>query len=113
MSAEQMMAGRELDAEIFCRVFGRERGPDGWFRHPGAPGWPTNPDDVPPYSTDLAAAWEIIQHFGSVVQLVRYPDAIWRCTLWNPRLRCWRREAQANTMPLAVCRAALAAVEDP
>ena len=128
---------RELDARVHREVMGRPcrfvaaepmvAGPD-----PDAPlGWSTNcggavftadrewlvddwydPDanrEVPRYSTDIAAAWEVVgwlrERFGQF-QLVAGVE--WHC--WAEHMDPW---GSGDTAPLAICRAALAARPAP
>jgi hypothetical protein len=71
--------------------------------------WP-----VPPYSSDIAAAWEIVEDFGSsFVSLTHaYGEADgeiqdgWWCEVIGPG---YAMRQFADTAPLAICRAALAA----
>lgn len=58
----EMQPGRELDAEIARRVFGREVIPGGGYAHDYSfTDYPAV--EVPHYSTDMAAAWLIVEHF--------------------------------------------------
>lgn len=69
---------------------------------------------VPPYSTDIAAAWSIVEAMTgkdwSVVIRDDFVHGGWRCAfLTGP----WHRDfavAAGDTMPIAICRAALAAI---
>lgn len=105
----QMEAGRELDALIEERVMGL----------PGAHigGW-DDPRELPdgrvlpglnprPFSSDIAAAWEVVE---------RMESQGYRFCIWTHAVECWpadgsspaRAEGQA---PLAICLAALKAVD--
>ncbi len=74
--------------------------------------------NVPPYSTDIGAAWTIISHMqqhGYVVRLESPPGMLsvvpvsqrWVCSIWKRQPRVGHF---AGAAPLAICRAALAAV---
>jgi hypothetical protein len=85
--------------------------------------------DIPPFSTDLAAAWKVVEHLrdaGFLVRVVEHPESERRLEeprlTWNERqheclveqsVRGVRRRANAhaNTVPLAICRAALAIIQ--
>lgn len=95
-----MDAGREMDALIAEKVMGR------------------TPDRLPPYSTDIAAAWLIIGCMwdrgwdGEVEWFRNLGGGIeFRCqfALIEKQEDC--ALAYRNTAPLAICRAALAALE--
>lgn len=64
------------------------------------------------YSTDIAAAWEVVERFPRFV-VSKFPDWNWRCYVWPE----WAEGsdqpgfvADAETGSLAICRAALLAV---
>lgn len=110
--------GRELDALVARDVFGLEvhTEPIGFMfvRHGNTDG------PVMPYSTDIAAAWMIVEKLG--LSLVRMTNGNW----WAGRFRegtyfssdvelgvvdgNLEDGAEAPTAPEAICRAALAAV---
>lgn len=89
--AETLQAGRELDALVAEKMFGLIR------------------DDINPFSTDISAAWQVVE---------KWKDASWSFeaeTHEGPE-GCWtvkvgKFEAKADTLPLAVCHASLAAAE--
>jgi len=126
-----MEAGREMDALVAEEVMGwtyisplycgypasgpigpNEAVPYKWPARLGA-------TQVPNYSTDIAAAWQVVEHLysekwivgiGSLVQVPRE----WRCELCNMWEDDFSRcpsdiEANADTAPLVICRAALLA----
>ena len=123
LPAGEQREGRELDALIAEKVMGFV-----WRRGWGGP-WkmlvsPTDAEDCPPiqgdegiaadyarfvprYSTDLAAAWLVVEKltprfYVCVERVHRSGDA------WN----AWvgRSNVAASSAPLAICRAALAAL---
>lgn len=114
MSSAELAAGAELDAEIERRLFGREI----------ICSCGIDCDDIPPYSTDVAAAWlvvgQIIEGDDTGFYLEYQPTQYWpkEQEPMEPA-RHWRamcglsgtdmgwRESYADTMPLAVCRLAL------
>jgi hypothetical protein len=123
------VAGRELDAEIARRVFRLHA-----FTTSGQTWWPegerdghctTNADGtggrfhLRHYSTDIAAAWQIIEHFQDAGWLVQLRCESDRDNYAADFFR-FRDDAPddetgdvfAPTMPLAICRAALAATDD-
>ena len=69
---------------------------------------------IPRYSTDIAAAWQVLEHLKT---LGDYPEEVLMLS-WNPRSDWWVHseryprsiEVNAETAPLAICLAALAAV---
>ncbi len=104
-----MPAGREMDALIFERVMELAFGSTG------------KNTTAPHYSTDIAAAWEVVEKFAhnhrnnlavemgfSHFGLVAYPGGEWFCSLGlNDGVT---HSAKAETAPLAICRASLIAV---
>ena len=129
--AEELEAGRELDAMIAERVFG-EPYPAPIEEYPW---WSSAPVYSPKrqwiasatigggenahiwsprrYSTEIAAAWSVVERVdnrNSVVKdlgvhtfgLARYDDGTYAAMFFNA-------SARANSAPLAICRAALRA----
>ena len=142
MNYAEMPAGREMDALVAEKVmglapcdawspvnFGSAGGPAMWLDKPcGHDGkcYPT-PSEHPfsgplHYSTSIAAAWEVVERLradkvmgGASIAAVNAPDDAtpgeW-CVEWfdgDHTLDC----AIGDTAPLAICRAALAAVARP
>lgn len=110
--AEKVM-GRTWD-ETLCRVCGWPIVPDGetgcWSSNCSMRPLPLSHADAPrPYSIDPAAAWQVVE---------RMREDGWQCVI-SSRADGWyvlferghdSIDAEADTMPLAVCRAALAAI---
>jgi hypothetical protein len=102
-----MPAGRELDALIAAKVFGRAVS---WLPTSLSPSAPhAQPDDacglypISYYSTDVDAALDALAQVGGIVTITRVWPAEWRVALG--RHTWW-----AETLPLAICRTLLAAV---
>jgi hypothetical protein len=132
MTTETMQAGRELDALVAEKVMGwrevrlrpsnssRRSGPDYKGYKPDVVARRREtPCHVPAYSTDIAAAWEVVEAMerrGCLV-VTRTRGAI----SGKPRVEItgthpvgrneWLVHEDADTVPLAICRAALAALE--
>jgi hypothetical protein len=122
-------AGREADAEIARAVFGksvrmvyrsREIGQDFFQWDDGVQ---FGGEWVPPYSTDIAAAWTIIEQVGTLIfsrrQRFFAALAIMARTssgefiAWPAALFLFGRpDSGLPPFPLAICRAALLAVGD-
>ena len=136
-----MEAGRELDA-LVAEAMGwiwlrfkpahdedaefvrKPYGPDTWeasLEHKRANGdeplahlWDC---DLPHYSTDIAAAWEVVEYMGPIPFSLRFqPADAWRTgdgeVYCHAHWTCWFEGsvwAEAPTAPLAICRAALLA----
>ena len=102
MNYDELEAGYELDALVAEKVMGLVKGSFGWINSDTA-----IPIALPLYSTDIAAAWEVVERFkdwdwklyshGEGESFVIYKDGT-------------HYEATAPTAPLAICRAALKAV---
>lgn len=101
---------KALDAEVAAKVFGMEWAGGNPIRdYDGRRPWP------PPYSTDIKAAWEVVEkmrELGWCFMLRQWPDG----TTWavlephTPVTLAIGHDAKAENAPLAVCRAALAAL---
>jgi hypothetical protein len=85
-----MPAGREMDALIAEKVID--------------PDWVKLKNLCPHYSTDIAAAWELVEKM-KYFTLYR-GDGYWECEYSGQYLE----SIDAETAPLAICRAALLAV---
>lgn len=123
-SRGQPVAGRELDAEVAEKVMGlapitlpcvlagvpltavwtdeayaayRESYPRGAARK-----------TVPHYSTDIAAAMDALSEVGGIVTIRRMKPDEWHVRLHDEKEGWW-----AETLPLAICIALLAAVSVP
>lgn len=109
-----MAPGVELDQLVVQRVFGWVREPGGAFRatNPnGTAAW-YEPGEVPRYSTDIRAAWRVVDEMVArdfAAEFFRYPTA----APWGARFTkgIGRDYETADTTPHAICLAALAAVE--
>jgi hypothetical protein len=114
MVGKDLNPGRELDALVAEKVMGRR-----FTRHLCEPGTPPHEwvdSDVPEYSTDIAAAWGVVEklreHFAGVeVMALTKTNAnpnYFEAKLWA---NTWVHSfAEAPTAPHAICLAALKAV---
>jgi len=137
----ELSAGRELDQMVSDAIFGPwEEGRCricGWQLEPDGDGcWKDNcslrppparrADEPQPYSTDIAAAWEIITKLhgdATTYFQVEWMNSRWTAVIRTNRHGTWSAaggeqdgvlgEAIAKTAPLAICRAALLAVGAP
>lgn len=87
----------DLDAEVARRVMGdqTDRQIDGRWRLVGG-------KSVRPYTTDIAAAWQVVNTVAMswAFSLEQTIDCRWQCTLGSESF-------VEDTAPLAICRAAL------
>lgn len=121
---EKLVAGLELDALVGEKVMGwtdidlEWRGED---FHSGVPliGKGTSPNGgicgIPHFSNDIAAAWEVIEKlkdgpFRQANLHVENGFGHYGIQLWDEREQRLMPGTYADTMPLAICRAALRAV---
>lgn len=119
-----MEAGRELDALIAEKVMGWTNVAErrNTFTRPGAlipsdwRGWSGDTPNgereqlIPPYSTDIAAAWQVVERFSAKwIDIVYRPDAGWWVTI-DGRGHGNAGGAIEKTLPLAICLAALKAL---
>ena len=117
MMGEELPAGRELDARVAAEVFGLRvewgrRAAGGIVLGEGEERFVVGPDgsisELPYYSTDLAASWEVAEHLGRQGYTVD-ADA-WAGGLASIRVRSPVDAEQlfAGESPaVAVCRAAV------
>jgi hypothetical protein len=117
--------GRELDALIAEKVMGfrcvvdKGNGNVSWIAygvygetHTPPMAWKKWNYKVPPYSTDIAAAWEVVEKMSEQwpqYQLAKIEDG-WS-VMWGFDGYGWP-EATGKTAPEAICKAALLAVMD-
>lgn len=120
-------AGRDLDAAVAVRIMGWQRRtietntqqfvvvPQDWTDFSGAHWWGHDIyEQVPHYSTDIAAAWLVVEEMRTdgwdmtLVQTAAMRHEPWDCRLFIAEYK--RAIGHGNTAPLAICRAALQAV---
>ena len=112
-----MPAGREMDDLIARKVFGWQK-----LEFPAVPSYQKPGKnkitlalyELPRYSTDIAAAWEVVEemqrrNFWALINLYSsYCRVIF--TLASAFLEPFEVRAEPNEIPLSICRAALLAV---
>lgn len=126
---QELQAGPVLDALISSRVFGfwytedDEWGPQWWGPHPVTPGarcypsvvldnlWGVHVDQssgLPKFSTDIEAAWKVVTHFTERGRDVTITARAKRAHVWIlGGLTSEGIAVNAETVPLAICQAAL------
>lgn len=119
-----MEAGGELDALVAEKVMGwqwQQWAPNPEQPHLAPPGYGRpHPDHwwlgrsifelVPHYSTDIADAWLIVEHLHGRVVIDHWSGNQYKVMIYIPSSGSPSVEASADTAPLALCLAALAAV---
>lgn len=117
-----MAAGREVDALVAERVMGlvpctaesHRSGEAPWSCHARGDS-PDQGGETAHFSTDMDAAWPVVEAMQGrgFVFTLRYRDSGgWRaCFMTRPTTENRSPSRVADTAPLAICRAALAAVE--
>jgi hypothetical protein len=112
-----MNTGRELDALVAEKVMGWRDVSDGYGTPPEATLWEAI-HIIPHYSTDIAAAWQVVErmrdqgwtsHYTDLSLDSREPWHSWHFTGTTPP-NGPTLSAQASTVPHAICLAALRAV---
>jgi hypothetical protein len=108
-----MDAGSNLDAAIACRVFGMvpyHDSPDQLTCPCRSQPSCIHPVDPEPYSTDIAAAWGVVEHFhhAGACRVIVDARTLWHCTIYKADVLY--ANAMASTAPLAICLAALNAL---
>ena len=118
-------AGPELDRLIHTKVMGKDLTVHAPVRavsrslpleiHPGAvycmQDVPALVEEPPPYSIDIARAWEVIERMralGWILSMWNTHDGGWYCEMET--MIGAREYAESPTAPLAICRAAIIAV---
>lgn len=117
-------AGRELDAIVAEKVVGYRWVKGGTFLLDShlsvavlveANGTHLDTKNLPRYTSDIAAAWEVVEklhEMGLYVAISKDPDRFtWDVRGWNDKTNSNRFIGFAETAPLAICLAALKAVE--
>lgn len=114
MQIDGLEPGDELDWLVLHHVFDWKRGISAFGEAP----YRCAGQEFPalwPVSSDLAGAWRVVDHAlqrGLTVDLQGQPDGsrqVWRVTLAEPS--GLQVDGRGETVPLAICRAALHAVE--
>lgn len=118
--APTLTAGRALDALVAEKVMGFRRS-EAWLdaspRHYADPEWPDYTQETPRYSTDIGAAWQVVENLA---------DRGWKVDVQNRYYPCWAvhvhfplpdtrnvfetSELLFGAVPHAICLAALKAV---
>ena len=125
MNADTIEAGRQLDELIAIKVLGFEKH-EGWDENSVG----QRVDDthfirfddndivveyqaweLPHYSTDIAAAWLVLEALAFYCELGKSTKEKNWIKIFADKGSLRIIEAEADTMPLAICRAALKAVE--
>ena len=100
--------GREFDALVAERVMGWPKAYDAeadvWYS--------ITADEIPRYSTDIAAAWEVVGHLTQMpgfnsIDLRIEPD----CVIAEAWIYSRAKTVEGDTAPHAICLAALKAQE--
>lgn len=121
----EMPAGRELDGLVAERVMGRcPHREQRRYVHQSDTGFECvacgkdvyGRENCPAYSTSIEAAWQVVEKLKADGWWIAVeheapddPERAWgACLSPNPHLPVWE---MAETAPLAICRAALMAVE--
>lgn len=126
---DEMPAGREMDALVAKKIFGKVRcqarchkrgvrgSMDGTYCY-AQPDSPAQGANIPHYSTDISAAWEVVEKIRSssglsvIVEASVHPNE-YICAIGAHHRGQWIesfRSAEAEA-PLVICRAALKAVD--
>ena len=116
MTIDEMPAGREMDV-LVAELMGWTNLYNRFGNEMGYRPLATHSSFIPDYSADIAAAWEVIEKLHAAgrfmcLDALGFDGEKWRCffawTQIEKQQYPWIGEA--DTAPLAVCRAALKAV---
>lgn len=121
---DKLEAGRDMDALVAHKIMGYyvdRWSPDFseidyWYRTEPQPWYSGSHNEqtkiVPHYSTDIAAAWQVVERLWSkhlyYFYLSYYESINWVRIVGTAPAEVWH--GNAETAPLAICRAALKAV---
>lgn len=128
MTRDEIMAmvpGREMDALVAEKVMNlcvldqvhqygdgcvvSDKGFDEWMSHPEY-GRIDDPDLLPPYSTDIAAAWEVMEKWGFQAQ-AGYQGGDYFCSIMygfdGEGTPLYGEVGDCASAPEAICKAAL------
>ena len=118
MNIDTMKAGLEMDALVAEKVMGLKLREDccGEYEYEIVPNEPSSITcwaRLPEYSTEIEAAWDIMDHLIDLHPAIMWENCEWECCLDDHNKghgeQFW---GYADTAPLAICRAALKAVEE-
>jgi hypothetical protein len=105
---DELKPGREMDALVAERVFGwkRLRNQVGWYRDGDKSTWNMR---EPRFSTDISAAWTIVEKLKGMEPEIEWSDEIhaWCVVFYKSKIDS---ATLGDTAPLAICKAALKAV---
>jgi hypothetical protein len=107
-----MKAGRELDALVAEKVMGIVATTTASANHPWLVEGTPLKVPVPPFSTDIARAWQVVEKMhatGFEVSVNTMQDWIEKCECIVSKGVLLSVSANAPTAPLAICLAALKA----
>jgi hypothetical protein len=103
-----MPAGRELDALVAEQAMGwNVCGTADNDKAGIAPGQQCSAVRIPKYSTDIASAWDVLMKVQDVGSLQNFGGFGWRCEIHATGPGTRDCAGEADTAPLAICRAAL------
>ncbi len=111
MKTEELKAGRQLDALVAVKVMGFEMSPEDLVKLE-LPDQALLAGGCPAYSTDISAAWEIVEKLDQRVTVIKtrvLNDERYRVELRGPAHRFEFCEV-APAAPLAICLVALRVV---
>jgi len=101
-----MPAGRRMDALIDSKVFGMVN---------ISSGDPLDSDLLPEYSTDISAAWEVVEKMSSKfigLHKMKFAEGKWFALYLDKSNDDCEEIVEAETPMLALCLAALLSVEE-
>lgn len=112
MRIDEMQAGRKMDKAVSQYVFGNT---EFVCRNCEDDYHVVDRQDltayipVPNYSTDIAAAWEVLNKFTHKKPCINYLNDLWNPVGWHCHIDGHHAEG-CDTAPLAICRCALMAM---
>lgn len=117
MDIDKLVAGRELDALLAEKVMGWKPSKDGRYwdgpdasRHREDGPWLDAGESVWSPSQDIVAAWEVLEKVQEIGSLQNFGGFGWRCEIHTTTPGYHDCAGEADTAPLAICRAALRSV---
>ena len=112
----KMETGPELDRLVAEQIMGWREGQD-TLKLQGGVGI-LGEKALPRYSTDIVAAMEVVERFVELKHKISmhspgiFTRDKWRVAVWSPVRGVGMRRFDATSLPVAICRAALAVMEE-
>jgi hypothetical protein len=113
-----MKPGRKLDALVSKKIFGEKFPFNRQFKDYYRP-WAEDPiafESCPPYSSDIGEAWKVVEKLLTLLPNQDFHIEHWVDFGWQVsscyELGEWKKRVRGETLPHAICLAALKAIKN-